>query len=78
MQDPWEDKSLMNEFCYKYADDFDYFIADKFSEDPRFVNKEYYEEDYCEANSGSFLDFAANYYEDQKFVEGDRKNDESK
>lgn len=55
--DPFDNKTLMSEFCYENDLDFDYWIAEK-GEDPRFVNKEKYELSYCEANEQEFLKFA--------------------
>lgn len=74
MQDPWEDKRLMNEYCYEHADDFDYFIAENYPSDYRTSNYEQLEESYCEKNWCKFLDFAANYYDDQILENADNMN----
>ena len=72
---PWEDKQCINEYCNKYADDFDYFIAENYPSDYRTSNYEKFELSYCEANEHDFLDFALEFENELEYAEADKRND---
>lgn len=72
MQDPFDDIDCQTAFIEKYYDSFEEYCME------RGIYKDYYcdhEFDYCESREDVFLDFAANYYDDQILENADNMND---